>query len=296
MDPDAPYRTHLLFPGRGGDETSPDGRGPAGSPSLLQGIFGGSWGKKSSTSGLPLGVRNETAGEAQRYRVTPELDPFYRGGPSSKTVSFMGEERYSETDLRPERKPNSYNCDKPLHMQEKYFGSGGTPHPSDSNLQAQGTEYQNAPAPARQVPNSSSARPNPGGEIHMNGKGPPVDRQQSQQSSQQLAPPRRGAGGTNRPTPEGTFPVEGGPPPPRSRRPAQPSAARDPDQPRSIDPPSTNVSKDCFVIPQENLERFLPDGITVRNIEQQGLELNLFCRFLNNFNDICNIWLGKAIE
>jgi hypothetical protein len=56
------------------------------------------------------------------------------------------------------------------------------------------------------------------------------------------------------------------------------------------------VSKDCFVIPQENLERFLPDGITVRNIEQQGLELNLFCRFLNNFNDICNIWLGKAIE
>jgi len=26
-----------------------------------------------------------------------------------------------------------------------------------------------------------------------------------------------------------------------------------------------NASKDCFVIPEENLERFLPDGITVRN-------------------------------
>jgi len=29
--------------------------------------------------------------------------------------------------------------------------------------------------------------------------------------------------------------------------------------------PSSNLSNDCFVIPQENLERFLPDGITVKN-------------------------------
>ena len=92
---------------------------------MLQAVFGGSWGKKSSSSGLPLGVRNETVGEAQRYRVTPEMDPFYRGGPGGKQVSFMGDDRFSETDLRPERKPNSYNCDKPLQM-EKYFGNGNT--------------------------------------------------------------------------------------------------------------------------------------------------------------------------
>jgi hypothetical protein len=272
MDPDAPYRTHLLFPGRGGDESSPDGRGPSGSPSLLQGIFGGSWGKKSSTTGLPLGVRNEGAADVQRYRVTPEMDPFYRGGPGGKQVSFMGEERFSETDNRPERKPNSYNCDKPIHMQEKYFASGSTPHPSASDLAAQGREPEyvqghgnnsSQPQMRSSAPQNASSRP-PSGDPYMNGKGPPVDRQQ------QPAPPRRGAAGSSRPTPgpEGTFPVDGGPPPPRSRRPAQPPALRE-DQQSGMSqnaPPSTNVSKDCFVIPQENLERFLPDGITVRNI------------------------------
>jgi hypothetical protein len=88
-----------------------------------------------STTGLPLGVRSEGPGEPQRYRVTPEMDPFYRGGPASKTVSFLGDERFADTDPRPERKPNSYNCDKPpppvTPTQDKYFG---TPHPSSGDL------------------------------------------------------------------------------------------------------------------------------------------------------------------
>ena len=188
-------------------------------------VFGGSWGKKSSTTGLPLGVRNETAvaGDAQRYRVTPEMDPFYRGGPTSKTVSFLGDERFAETDTRPERKPNSYNCDKPMQLQEKYFGNQ---HPSSGSLSAQGRE---AEFPARSPQPQSASRP-ASGDPYMNGKGPPVDRQQQQQQQQQqpvqqqtqpqqqqLAPPRRGPGGQLRPTPEGSFPPEGGPPPPRDQ-------------------------------------------------------------------------------
>jgi len=58
----------------------------------------------------------------QRYRVTPEMDAYYRG-PPGKQVSFMGEEHFSETESRHERKPNSYNCDPPAHVQDKYFGT-----------------------------------------------------------------------------------------------------------------------------------------------------------------------------
>ena len=262
MDPDAPYRTHLLFPGRSGEDNA-DGRGPSGSPSLLQAVFGGSWGKKASTTGLPLGVRNEGTGDAQRYRVTPEMDPFYRGGPGPKTVSFLGDERGSEP--RPDRKPNSYNCDKPLYQQqqEKYMG---TPHPSANDLVSQGREPEGT---QMRPPQSSASRP-PSGDPYMNGKGPPVDRQQQQlqqqqqPQQQQLAPPRRGTAGQLRPTPEGTLPTEGGPLPPRTRRPPPNQSLRD-DSPRGLDvAAASGVNKDCFVIPQENLERFLPDGITVR--------------------------------
>lgn len=43
MDADGSCRTHLLFAGRGGDETSPT----SGSPSILQAMFGGgTWGRR----------------------------------------------------------------------------------------------------------------------------------------------------------------------------------------------------------------------------------------------------------
>jgi hypothetical protein len=148
---------------------------------------------------------------------------------------------------------------------EKYFGSGGTPHPSASDLASQGDfntlTTQTPQMRSAPLPNNIS-RP-ASGNPYMNGKGPPVDRQPTA--------PRRSLVGSARPTPapEGSSPVEGGPPPPRSRRATQPQGQRGDDQSvvvRQIDPPATNVSKDCFVIPQENLERFLPDGITVRTI------------------------------
>ena len=52
------------------------------------------------------------------------------------------------------------------------------------------------------------------------------------------------------------FYANGGVP---SRRSRGGSSAREP-PPKDL----KEVSKDCFIIPQENLERFLPDGITVR--------------------------------
>jgi len=96
-----------------------------------------------------------------------------------------------------------------------------------------------------------------------NGKGSAVDRKQHQP-----LPTRRSIGGPPRPMsfPEGSFASDSasGPPPARTRRSGQYQAPGlgSPDDRSSLSP-STNVSKDCFVIPQENLERFLPDGITV---------------------------------
>jgi len=47
-DGDANYRTHLLFAGRGGEDTSQGGG--SGSPSILQAMFGGgAWGRRSGT-------------------------------------------------------------------------------------------------------------------------------------------------------------------------------------------------------------------------------------------------------
>jgi len=62
--------------------------------------------------------------------------------------------------------------------------------------------------------------------------------------------------------PEDNLIAEGKQPPPRQGRVTQlqgvSSGYSDKREP-------INASKDCFVIPVENLERFLPEGITVRN-------------------------------
>jgi hypothetical protein len=85
MDPNAPYRTHMLFPGRKDDDSSQtDPRRSSGSPSFMKAMM--SWGKR------PSDPRAQQAQELARYRGTPTkppesefdpVDPFYR-----KTVSF----------------------------------------------------------------------------------------------------------------------------------------------------------------------------------------------------------------
>lgn len=71
---------------------------------------------------LPLDSRNP-AQEAVRYRTTPDLEPFNR--PIGKQVSFAGGgggDPFPETEIRPERKPNSYNCDPPIQAALRTFG------------------------------------------------------------------------------------------------------------------------------------------------------------------------------
>lgn len=68
MDPNAPYRTHMLFPGRKDDDSSQtDPRRSSGSPSFMKAMM--SWGKR------PSDPRAQQAQELARYRGTPTKPP-----------------------------------------------------------------------------------------------------------------------------------------------------------------------------------------------------------------------------
>ncbi len=55
-----------------------------------------------------------------KYRTTPELESSYRTQ-MGKQVSFIGDDPYTEVDVRLEKKPNSYNCDPPPQSADKNF-------------------------------------------------------------------------------------------------------------------------------------------------------------------------------
>lgn len=85
-----------------------------------------------------------------------------------------------------------------------------------------------------------------------------------QDRKQRSINPRQVTNGQQLPasSPEGGgLSAEGKQPPPRQRRGLQSHGSLDE---RTNPAASASVNKDCFVIPEENLERFLPDGITVR--------------------------------
>ncbi len=101
-----------------------------------------------------------------------------------------------------------------------------------------------------------------------------------QERKQRLVNPRPTANGQQRSVSLIEGGSEGKQPPLRQRRVTQPQGS--PGE-RMGSLAVTNVNKDCFVIPEENLERFLPDGITV--------SLGLFkCKPSNKI--IC--WLDKV--
>ena len=89
MDPDGPYRTHLLFPGRRDEDPQVvDGRGNSMSPSFMKSMFGGGWGRKGA--GLPFGVGGPGANARADARGTPEADSYaYMRGGNSKQVRFQ---------------------------------------------------------------------------------------------------------------------------------------------------------------------------------------------------------------
>jgi hypothetical protein len=87
MDPNTPYRTHMLFPGRKEDDCGgPDPRRSSGSPSFVKAMMG--WGgKRPSAQGAPgqeMARRGTPTRPCEGQDTEPLLDPLYR-----KSVSFQ---------------------------------------------------------------------------------------------------------------------------------------------------------------------------------------------------------------
>ena len=167
-------------------------------------------------------------------------------------VQFQGQEDYWES-TPPVRQSNSYTAE----------------------TVPRGVSPNSIPLP----PNGAYSPPQQGNcdPTIMNGNGPP-----------RLRPPPPGAVGPpgRSPSLESSARPPGGPPPRTrvSRTPMSPEeiAQRSKDQ---TDLSAQNFVRDCFIIPQESVERFLPDGISVRNY---------FFLIARKFFCICNI-IEKSI-
>ena len=105
MDPDAPFRTHMLFPG-----PKTEGTEAQASPTFFKMLTSGAI-FSNKDKGLPFGG-NVSVQDQMRE------DPFTRG----KQVTFdNGDGRYpsQERQLRPpERRPNSYGCEAPASSRQ----------------------------------------------------------------------------------------------------------------------------------------------------------------------------------
>lgn len=105
IDPDASFRTHILFPGR--REDAPDTNSTA-KPTFFNMLTSGKI-FSSKESGLPFGGNvSVPPTEIERYR---NEDPFTK----ERKVTFDGDGRYPsmEKQLRPppDLRPNSYHCE-----------------------------------------------------------------------------------------------------------------------------------------------------------------------------------------
>ena len=118
MDPDASFRTHMLFPG-------PKAEADAGanSPTFFKMLTSGSI-FSNKEKGLPFGG-NVSVQDQMRYR---DEDPFTRG----KQVTFdNGDGRYSTMDgsfRPPERRPNAYGADTSSRQEKPPFTSMREPY------------------------------------------------------------------------------------------------------------------------------------------------------------------------
>jgi len=73
---------------------------------------------------IPLDVRNPTPDIVRNS--TPEIESYMGGGLSGKQVSFQADEHFLGSDVRPERRPNSYNCDPSPNPTERYMGGNSS--------------------------------------------------------------------------------------------------------------------------------------------------------------------------
>ena len=169
-------------------------------------------------------------------------------------VQFQGAEDYWES-TPPVRQSNSYTA-------ETVPGRGVSPNSGGIPLPPNGVPYS--------PPQQGNCDP-----TIMNGNGPP-----------RLRPPPPGAVGPpgRSPSLESSARPPGGPPP-RTRVSRTPMSPEEIAQ-RSKELDATqNFVRDCFIIPQESVERFLPDGISVRkkitnynSLWDEGQKLNDFVR------------------
>ena len=167
-------------------------------------------------------------------------------------VTFIAEDweaPLNATTPRPDRRPNCYNADIPSRASLP----PGTGIALDAIDAPQGAT----------TPQQGNCDPK-----IMNGNGPPRLR----------PPPPAGATGPGRspsmdtarpPGAPGGTPIRGPPPgpPPRtraSRTPMSPDEIARRSQAQDEALAAQQAVRDCFIIPQESVERFLPDGISVR--------------------------------
>lgn len=242
LDADGPYRTHLLFPGKRDEAEGEGGGRKPGSTSFMKQMLG--WGKKSSSRSTP-------PSESRPPSIDPS-DPYSRG----KQVSFLGDYDGRLLFERPDRRPNSYNCDPNPTNPDRYFRAFNDPF-RESDRGA-GPSTQGGPAPAPRARGAPPSEP-------MSGVGRGVSGLVAAVGGQVAAAATGGKMTRN----TDTYYSNGGGPPKvdpsgrnRGVRPKRMTAREDKREPLPRD--LKDVSKDCFIIPQENLERFLPDGITVR--------------------------------
>ena len=154
-------------------------------------------------------------------------------------VSFIGED-WEHQQLN-QRRANSYGAER-----RELTPNSMPPGP-------QGSQGEVPPTAGGQKRQSSCDPTSPSG---MNGNGPPRD-------PNRLRPPPPGGGGAQGRTPsvDSTNRPPGGPPP-RSR--ASRASINPNDMALQAQSSQSLAVRDCFIIPQQSVERFLPDGIAVR--------------------------------
>ncbi|XP_059080524.1 uncharacterized protein LOC131878543 isoform X2 [Tigriopus californicus] len=253
LDADGPYRTHLLFPGKRDEAEGEGGPRKPGSASFMKQMLG--WGKKSSSRSTP-------PSESRPPSLDPS-DPYSRG----KQVSFLGDYDGRLLFERPDRRPNSYNCDPNPTNPDRYFRAFNDPFRESDR--GPGPSTPGGPAPAPRTRGAQPSEP-------MSGVGRGVSGLVAAVGGQVAAAATGGKMTRN----TDTYYSNGGGPPKvdpsgrnRGVRPKRMSARDDKREPLPRD--LKDVSKDCFIIPQENLERFLPDGITLPREPRRNQIINI---------------------
>ena len=257
MDPDGPYRTHLLFPGRKDEEGDFVGRGRAtGSPSFMKQML--TWGRKT---------------DPKARAMTPEPSPNDPFAYRNKQVSFMndGADARYLFERPPERRPNSYQTDTNSSQRGKYFAPFSEPFRESDFISQPGTRGPSV-GPGGVGRGVGPAGPSSSGKRASASGGPqdglkPVSGVSGLLAAVggQAAAAATGGNLTRAPACD-PFAMNGGVPTATARR-RRGRRTESSEADEDINRRPTDIhtlNKDCFIIPQGHLERFLPDGITVR--------------------------------